>query len=291
MTHLATSKTSTTSTHSRPTVIPSKMAAIFRLPDEILLKVMFTFEGSQRNIDLRHLARTHSRFQGVVHEALIRNGMVPISSVPEYMELLHQHSEWIPLINHIEFGATHTNSLYNTPTASAVQIVSSITRMSWSPEEITQMDDLFHSNVMMGSVWTGLLIVYQSDLERLSVRSSPSVEADCLFKLLRPFRVEAEFDLISQPVTHHLADRIQILDLTAQDLIADDTWQPAVQLCHLTSRKILSVTEELIHPSYRGNDWLWRRYHHVIDFGPTTLNTLPPNLQILQIFCTNAASP
>jgi hypothetical protein len=74
---------------------------ILRLPDEILLHIASSIDRDDACTVLRHLALTHRRFRHIVEERLIRNGVVQVRSISEYVSLLLEQPEWIPHFKHI----------------------------------------------------------------------------------------------------------------------------------------------------------------------------------------------
>lgn len=76
-------------------------ANIPRMPDEILLNIALNIPGTKKSTALRHLALTHDSFRGVVHEALVRNAVVPNRSITKYIEILSRHMQWAAVITRL----------------------------------------------------------------------------------------------------------------------------------------------------------------------------------------------
>jgi hypothetical protein len=72
---------------------------ILALPDEVLLNITNRLDGLSTHP--RHLALTHHRFRGVVHEALVCSGVFSVQGIPRYLDLLWPHRKWIPRIKRI----------------------------------------------------------------------------------------------------------------------------------------------------------------------------------------------
>jgi hypothetical protein len=240
---------------------------IVRLPDEILLHIASSIDGDDACTALRHLALTHRRFRHIVKEKLIRNGVVQVHSISQYLSLLLEHPDWRPHFKHIEFRDSGEMNAFNPSQAARRACYGTIRDLLPNYPAVNLSED-FEREVDNGAIWLMVVLAVVSNTEKVSLRSTDFVQSYTHDWILDPWR--APGDLLSA-LGNMVWPRLKFLRVTTDDESPFSRRIPAcfINLCNL---QVLEITGDFLEV-----------LEGIIGWGQVP--RLPSSLEVLRVFC------
>jgi hypothetical protein len=237
---------------------------ILGLPEEILLHIASSIDGNDACTALRHLALTHRRFRHVVKERLIRNGVVQVHSISQYLSLLLEHPEWRPHFKHIEFRDSGDMNVLNPSQAARRSCHGMICDLLPNYPAVNLYED-FEREADNGAIWLMVVLAVVSNTEKVSLRSTDFVQSQTYDWILDPWG--APGNLLSA-LGNMVWPRLKFLRVTTDDESPFSRRIPAsfIGLCNL---QVLEITGDFLEG--------------IIYWGQ--LPMLPSSLEVLRVFC------
>jgi hypothetical protein len=255
-------------------------ASVLRLPDELLLNIASGVDGDDRNSDLCHLALSHRKFRHIAHELLIRNAVLPIRSLPKYIDLLSQHPSWIPDITHVTLIDGDTSRPFEAEVSQEAVVACHAATRDFIPSYDTQdIEALLRADKDRPEIWLRLLFA-----------SLPSVKALSLQPTSAPFHPSYRSFLGNQ---HHsspndfsqclptLLRRLEVLEVVSGSSADCESITASARFSHLANLRNLIVSGQFIQSGTDYPDPI-ARYPQFV---------LPWSLECLQIFCSKDTCP
>ena len=267
------------STISAPKPDIVQTAGILGLPDELLLEIAKEFHGDLALDDLRHLALAQRRFRHVVHKMLIRNGVVPMRSIPRYVELVSKHSDWICHIKKIKLvdGKTVNNTPGSNVSQSAVGACYGLVRALWS-HILGNQEEEFRREMKSSGLWALVLFAAFGNLRELSLEFKNSHWPEVYHTLLLSpaYQIQMPLNILRHYLYEVLAKRLEVLCIMTDMPVDQMNGHPIkrLELYHMERLKTLTVSGKV----------LWHSM-------AVPLSVLPANLEVLQIYCDQSTCP
>tara|TARA_R110002003_G_scaffold1389_7_gene22969 strand:+ start:5294 stop:6409 length:1116 start_codon:yes stop_codon:yes gene_type:complete len=243
---------------------------ILRLPDEILLHIASSIDGDNACTALRHLALTHRRFRHIVEEKLIRNGVVQVRSISEYVHHLSEHPEWMPHFKHIEFR--HNGDIYNIYSSQKARTACyGMIRDLLPTYPSVNLSEDFDGEAHDGAIWLMVVLALMPNAQEVSLRLTDIMRPRTYDWIL--YSCKAPRGLLSA-LGNIVWPRLEFIRVTTESEGRFCREAPA-RFNHLCNLKVLETT----------SDFLDRAYF----LSPESM--LPSSLEVLQVFCDQENAP
>lgn len=148
--------------------------AVLSLPDELLLKIADCIDGDGASLSLRQLALAHRRFRPIAHETLIRNGVVSVNRISDYIVALSQHCKWNGRIEKVTNTECGFEAVAGLARRRAIKAADKFLRQTWPDIPEGDKSTLLQAE-RKAPIWTQLLFVVLGDLKELSFVSMDKV--------------------------------------------------------------------------------------------------------------------
>ncbi|KAF2242032.1 hypothetical protein BU26DRAFT_510970 [Trematosphaeria pertusa] len=255
---------------------------LMKLPDEILLDIALRFAGRKRNKYLMNLALVDRRFRAIAREGLVRIGIVTLSGLPQYIELLAQHPHWAGHITRLELGkhdwTTGWLGRWNMARLSAEALAAcddTIDR-TWPLGERERLKHDLRSHWDYTGICLCMLIGMLPNVKELSVGTS-SFQMQFMMRLLNirchlHRRDESAESLGFQHVANLLAEKLHVLKISRESPTGLHETESMFDTQSLSKLKFLSISGESLTPS------------RIAITSRLVKSTLSPSLEHLRIF-------
>ncbi|KAF1839675.1 hypothetical protein BDW02DRAFT_575307 [Decorospora gaudefroyi] len=269
---------------------------LLRMPREMLMWIALCVDGDNKSTDLLHLALTHSKLRRLASESLVRNPILPIHTIPRYMETLSAHSGWARQITVLTIkDDKRSNKKPLEPSTSTLDACRELIKAVWRNEHENpeKMLILFDEELKSTDFWYFLLFGVLRNLAELSLKVTPDYISPTQRSLYSgpklgggPKRGSRKLVAFRCWVQRRFSERLERLSVTAtlpHDVEQDNF--PYLGIYHFKNIRSLTVTCDILFKPTP----TWSPYLH---FGHLPLqNVLPDKLEKLQIFCNHKICP
>lgn len=245
----------------------AQVAAILRLPDEILLKIASNLKGASG--DLHDLALTHRRFRFVVQESLVREGRVQMRKIPRYILLLWENPGLIPQIQHIELVRDRQKREGFTTGEHAERACAGFVEDLTLSMSAAQRRAELRNAISKPSFWIMALLAIMSHTTSLTIRSDNGFR-DMMFAILLEHYCRTSTGSLTKELMRIAFERLESISIPR-----DVRCPYPLTLAHCQALRVLTIAGSFLSGS-----------HHL-----PSKDLFPQGLELIQIPCGRGTFP
>jgi hypothetical protein len=256
-------------------------ASVLRLSDELLLSIASGMDGGDCNTHLCHLALSHRKFRHIAYEVLVRNAVLPIRSLPKYIDILSQHPSWIPHITHITLIDGDTSRPFKAEVSQqAVVACHAATRDLTPSYSMQDIEALLRADKDRPEIWLRLLFACLPNVKALTLQPTSASFHQSYRSFFLGDQHHASPNDFSQCLPA-LLRTLEVLEVISGPSVDRETIRASARFSHLANLRNLTVSGQFIQSGTDYPDPI-ARYPQFV---------LPWNLECLRIFCSKDTCP